>query len=136
MENLFRLVLTRPAVTQSEETPSIPLSQNTAFQAGLGQAQQQENKRSAMKAIARAYIAGTLFTGDPAAMPLRPKVKALAAALDELEEKDVLTNTETAKAIETAFEKKAADIVKDKILEAPVESLKDSIIAIKLLPGE
>lgn len=38
METLFRLVLKRPAVSQSEDAPSIELSQATDFQAELGQA--------------------------------------------------------------------------------------------------
>jgi hypothetical protein len=40
------------------------------------------------------------------------------------------------KAIEDAFKKKPADLVKGKDLDAPMAALKDSLIAIKLLPEE
>jgi len=40
METLFGLVLTRPAIAQSEDAPSIRLAQNSQFQAALGQVQQ------------------------------------------------------------------------------------------------
>lgn len=130
METLFRLLLTRPAITQSEEAPSIHLAQNSQFQAALGQAQQSQNPRDDLKAVARQFI------GDSKVLTIYNELKELRAELDALEPKKNVTNAEVAKAIEDAFGKKPADLVKNKNLDAPMASLKDILIAVKLLPEE
>ena len=79
MENLFRLVLTRPPVTQNEDTPSVPLVQDSQFQAALGAAQQTENKREVMKRLARAFMGTAGFTGNPKDLPIYEQLKALVA---------------------------------------------------------
>jgi hypothetical protein len=136
METLFRLLLTRPPVTQDEDAPSVRLAQNSQFQAALGQAQQSQNSRDALKAVARQFITTAGFVAGPKTLPIYDKLKALEHALDALESKKVVTNAEVAKAIEDAFKKKPADLVKDKDLDASMAVLKDSLIAIKLLPEE
>ena len=136
METLFRLLLKRPALIQDEDTPSVRLAQNSQFQAALGQAQQNQNPRDALKAAARQFITTAGFVGGPKNLPIYDKLKALGASLDALEQKKAVTNAEVAKAIEDAFGKKPANLVKDKDLDAPMAHLKDSLIAIKLLPEE
>jgi hypothetical protein len=135
-ESLFRLVLKRPPVSQSEETPSIPLAQNSNFQVSLNQAQQSENRRDAMKSVARNFIKDPLFVGNPKDLALYEKLKKLKKALDELEGNKKITKTEMIKAVEDAFDAKPDDLVRNKILDVPMASLRDSIIAIKLLPEE
>ena len=56
MENLFRLVLTRPPVEQDEQAPSIRLAQDSDFQAALGQRRRTAGTE-AMKAVAREFLA-------------------------------------------------------------------------------
>lgn len=136
METLFRFVLKRPAIAQSENAPSIRLAQNSEFQASLGQAQQSENPRDALKAVARQFIATSTFVGDPKNLAIYEQLKKLGVELDALEQKKNVTNAEMATAIEDAFGTKPADIVKQKTLDAPMTSLKDSLIAIKQLPEE
>ena len=136
MENLFRLVLTRPAVVQDEETPSIPLAQNTPFQVALAKASQSRNKREAMKAVAREFVASAGFIGDPKASPIHDELKELDAALDELETKPNPTPAQLGKAVEDAFGKKPGPLVNSKVLNAPAAALRDSLIAIKFLPEE
>lgn len=136
METLFRLLLKRPAITQNEDAPSVRLAQNTQFQAALGQAQQNQNPRDALKAVARQFITMAGFVGGPKNLPIYDKLKALGLALDALEPNKAVTSAEVAKAIEDAFGKKPANLVKDKDLDAPIAALKDSLIAIKLLPEE
>ncbi|MCI0423232.1 MAG: hypothetical protein L0312_29080, partial [Acidobacteria bacterium] len=136
MEHLFRLVLTRPPITQDEDAPSVRLAQNSQFQAALGQAQQNQNPRDALKAVARQFITTAGFVGGPKNLPIYDKLKALGLVLDALEPKKAVTNAEVAKAIEDAFKKKPADLVKDNDLDAPIAALKDSLIAVKLLPEE
>ena len=65
MEALFRILLTRPAITQDENAPSVALAQNSQFQAALGQAQQNKNPRDALKAAARQFISTAAFVGGP-----------------------------------------------------------------------
>lgn len=136
METLFRLVLTRPAIAQREDAPSIRLSQNTEFQAALGEAQKSDKVREALQVVARKFIATPVFVGDPKSLQIYDQLKELGVAFDALERKKNVTNAEVAKAIEDAFGSKPADIVKKKTLDAPMASLRDSLIAIKQLPEE
>jgi hypothetical protein len=136
MENLFRLALTRPAIVQDEDAPSVRLDQDSQFQTALGQAQQSENPREALKAVARQFIASTGFVDDPKNLAIYDQLKALEAALDTLERKKTVSNADVVKAIEEAFSKKLADLIKSKVLDTPTASLRDSLLAIKLLPEE
>jgi hypothetical protein len=136
MENLFRLTLTRPAVEQDEEAPSILLAQNSKFQAELGQAQQSRDRREAMKRVARQFVTSSVFVTGPKDLAIHEPLKGLAARLAALEADATVSNTEAAKAVEDSFGKTPADMVKEKVLNAPAAALKDSLIAIKLLPEE
>lgn len=137
MEHLFRLVLTRPAIAQDESTPSVRLAQDSDFQASLGQAQQEERtRREAMKTVARLFMGTAGFVGDPKNLPLHDPLKELDATLDELEEKQDVTNADLADAIEGAFGKEPADLIQAGTLNAPIAALRDSLIAIKHLPEE
>lgn len=136
METLFRLLLTRPAISQDEAAPSIRLTQDSPFQAALGQAWQNQNPREALKVVARQFIKTAGFLGGPKTLPIYDELKALRLALDALESRKALINAAVAEDIEDAFKKKPEDLVKDRDLEAPMAALKDSLIAIKLLPEE
>lgn len=136
METLFRVLLKRSAVAQAEERPSIPLTQPTEFQASLGKAQKDKKPREALKAAALQFLQKAEFVGDPTALPHHNNLKELATYLDTLEGKKNVTNAEVAKAIEDAFGKKPDKLIKDKDLDPSITSLKDSLIAIKLLPEE
>ncbi|MET7329792.1 hypothetical protein [Nonomuraea sp. NPDC005650] len=89
MENLFRLMLTRPAVAQDPGNPSIPLGQDTPFQQSLREAVGAAQRRTAIEAAATAYVAGPDFIGDPADTPLGAELDRLTARLDEMENVDV-----------------------------------------------
>ena len=136
METLFRLTLTRPPVAQDDDTPSIPLAQNSQFQGELGQAQQAENPRNALKAVARQFIASPTFIGDPNKLTIHEELKALGEALDELEREENLTNADIAQAVEGAFGQKPGDLLNSDSLKTQITSLKDSLIAIKHIPEE
>jgi hypothetical protein len=136
METLFRLVLTRPAVAQDDNNPSIPLAQDTAFQAALGQAGQSDDKRDAFKRVALQYVGSNLFIGDPKKLPQGDKLIALGAALDTFEAKESLSNNEMIAAVEAAFGNTPSELAGDNSIGASISSLKDSLIAIKQLPEE
>jgi hypothetical protein len=76
------------------------------------------------------------FVGGLKNLPIYDKLKALGLALVALEPNKAVTNAEVAKAIEDAFGKKPANLLKDNDLDAPIAALRDSLIAIKLLPEE
>ncbi len=136
MEALFRFILTRPPVTQSEEAPSIPLSQNSEFQATLGKALQEKNPRTALAAAARKFIKTAAFTGDPKDLSLYEQIKKLLGELDLLEKNKDVTNAEVSSAIEDAFGATPADIISGNSLLKPMASIKDSLLAIKQLQRE
>jgi hypothetical protein len=136
METLFRLTLTRPPVAQDEDAPSIPLAQNSQFQGELGQAQQGENPRDALKAVARRFIASAGFVGDPKNLPIHDQLQSLQVALDELEQEDAVTNADVAQAVEDAFGETPGDLLGNNAIKNQIASLKDSLIAIKQVPEE
>lgn len=135
METLFRLTLVRPPTRDKKKT-RIKLEQKSQFQNALGQARQGVNPREAVKTAARQFVATPAFIGDPDSLPLREQLEKLSAGLDALGQKASVTKAEIVKAVEDAFGAKVPDLVRNKTLEAPIASLKDSIVAIKLLPEE
>jgi len=136
METLFRFVLKRPAIAQSEDTPSIRLAQDSQFQAALGQAQQDRKPREALKTVARQLVGTPAFIGDPKKLAIFEKLIKLNVDLDALEKKKNVLNADVAKAIEDSFGTKPANLVINKTLDPFLATLKDSIIAIKQLPEE
>jgi len=136
MENLFRLVLTRPPVVQDESAPSIRLAQDSAFQTALAQAHENQNPRRALKAAARQFMITPNFVGDPTGLPIHAELKALGAQLDTLEKNASVSNTNIADAIEHEFGETPAKLIDDHTLDGPTADLKDSLIAIKLIPEE
>ncbi len=136
METLFRLALTRPPIAQDEKTQSIPLRQDSQFQAELGQAQLGELPREALKAVARRFIASANFVGDTKSLPIHDQLKALATALDELEKTAATRRDDIVKAITDAFGQTLAELIDGATLRAPIAALKDSLIAIKQVPEE
>lgn len=136
METLFRLALMRAPVAQDEDAPSIPLAQDSPFQGELGQAQQGENPRDALKAVARRFITSAGFVGDPKNLPIHDKLKSLELTLDEMEQLRAVTNAEVAQAIQDAFGQSPADLVGNNSIKSQIASLKDSLIAIKQVPEE
>ena len=136
MENLFRLVLTRPPVIQDENAPSIRLAQDSAFQTALAQAQQNQNPRRPLKAAARQFMTTPNFVGDPTSLPIHAELKALGAKLDTLEKNASVSNAKIASAIEDQFGEAPAKLIDDHTLDSPTADVKDSLIAIKLIPEE
>ena len=136
MEQLFRLVLMRPAIAQDQAAPSIRLEQKSKLQAELGQAQQAKDPRAAYKAAARRFADTDDFVRAADADAVQAKLATLSSALDELEAEKAVTNDELVKAISTAMGKKPDALVKDKPITTFAATLRDSIVAIKLLPEE
>lgn len=136
METLFRFMLKRPAIAQSEHAPSIRLTQDSQFQAALGQAQQDPKPREALKAVARKFVGTPAFIGDPKKLAVFEKLIKLSADLDALEKGKNVSNADVSKTIEDSFGATPANLVKNKTLDPFLTTLKDSIIAIKQLPEE
>lgn len=134
MEALFRLVLTRPAVAQDDKAPSISLSQNSDFQAALGQAGAANNPKEASKAAARKFSSTVSFLADPEKLPNFRELKKLRRTLSAIEQRQDYTNEHIATAIEDIFGADAAAIVASNQYQSAVLNLKDSLMAIKLLP--
>lgn len=63
-------------------------------------------------------------------------MKALATAFDTLEKKEAVTNSEATQAVDDAFGARPDTLALRGSLNQPISSLKDSLIAIKLLPEE
>jgi hypothetical protein len=136
METLFRLMLTRPAIEQSEDAPSIPLAQNTPFQAALGKAWQNSDPRKSLKAEALKYVKSKAYLASPQDVPVNRQLKTLSLAFDNLEKKKSVTKADLSKALDEAFGNTLSSAPVRKKLDDSAVSLKDSLIAIKLLPEE
>jgi hypothetical protein len=79
------LRLTRPAVRQSDEMPSIELAQPSPFQRALEQANQGRERRASVKLIARRFVSDAGFVGSPEALPVADELDAVAVAFGRLE---------------------------------------------------
>src|SRR5262245_23251403 len=86
MENLFRLMLVRPAIAQDTANPSINLTQASPFQDQLRNIVTTGGDiRGSAKTAAKAYVGGSEFLGRPDENPMAAKLMSLNAALDKLE---------------------------------------------------
>ncbi len=134
METLFRLVLSRPAIAQREDAPSIDLSQPTDLQKTLRKAAAGDKARVGVQATCRSFVASPAFIGSPDATPFADELASLQDALSLLGANEVVNHDEVVAAIADAFGKKPDEIVADKLLDEAASNLKDSILAIKYLP--
>lgn len=136
MEPLFRLVLVRPAVAQDPANPSLPTGQESDFQQALADALRTQRPREAAKRVARAFVAGDDFLGDPEGTPGNRPLADLAAALEDLGSRPQLDRQNVVDAAERAFGAPLGALVQNPDLERARTRLRDSILAIKQLPEE
>jgi hypothetical protein len=136
VETLFRLVLTRPAISQREDMPSIALQQASPFQVELTRAGETSTPREGLRRVARQFVGGQEFVGAPASLPLTDRLEKLAISLDNLERIANPPRADIVKAITDAFGQAPIDLVNGNVLAPLMARLRDSILAIKLLPEE
>jgi hypothetical protein len=136
MESLFRFTLRRPSIVSNDQPPAIILSQNSEFQISIFQALNTENPRESVERVARAFVNDDAFIGHPTDLIFYEELKKLGSKLDVLEKKTHISYNEMVNAITDTFGKSPKILIKEKLLEIPISSLRDSIIAIKLLPEE
>lgn len=151
MENLFRLMLVRPAVRQDPENPSIDLTQQSDYQDALRATLPAGRDRA--KVVSRSYVQSGKFLGAPAENEFAAQLSDLDARLDELENSDKLTahlgsdgngdhgeehgkHGHAASAIKAAFGRSASEVAKDHAFQRMLGRLRDSITAIKMLQEE
>lgn len=89
-----------------------------------------------MKIAARKFIAGTAFTSTPQNLPIYTKLKTFATALDTLKQNNSVDATTVCSAIKDAFGSLPASLIQQPLLQKSLTTLKDSIVAIKLLQEE
>jgi hypothetical protein len=133
MENLFRLMLLRPAVSQDPEQPSIELDQESAYQDALRAVVAAGGGRQGVEAASAEFAASTDFVQDLGDTPLGRRLDALADGIDALEAMGQVSWAEIANAIEDVFGSSAADVVDGDPYKETVRRLRDSLIAIKVL---
>jgi len=116
MEPLFRLALIRPAVTQDPANPSIRIAQDSTFQRALAEASKAEQPRQALQRVARDFVAGADFIGNPDANALNAQLAALAVALGRLERDQAVSHADVVKAVNEAFGSVAEELVESQEL--------------------
>jgi hypothetical protein len=136
METLFKFAHIRPAIEQSEDTPSIKLADNTPFQQALSQARAGRTVRADMKAVARQYVASVDFVADPENLRLGDRLKTFSGSLDRLERANAVDNAAVQGAVRKDLGTTPANVIRSRDFTADISRLRDSIIAIKLLPEE
>jgi hypothetical protein len=136
METLFRLALARPAIAQDPALPSIVLAQNTPFQAALRQALQAPDPRAAVRAAALQFAQSAAYSPDPSSHPMAAGLANLAAGMDVLEARPRAPHADLLAAIRAAFNANAGTLVQRQAFRDAMAALRDTIVAIKHLPGE
>lgn len=133
MEDLFRLMLVRPAVQQDPERPSIPLEQPSPFQDALHDAVSSGAGRQAIEAVSAQFAASAHFAGTTEDVPLGAELDALAERLATAGATAELTWTIVKKAINDVFGADAAAVAATNDFAETLRRLRDSLIAIKVL---
>ncbi|MFK4084813.1 hypothetical protein ACI2LF_11925 [Kribbella sp. NPDC020789] len=133
MENLFRLMLLRPAVEQAPEQPPIGLEQESGYQDALRAAVVSGGGRPGIEAASAEFAASGDFVSGVLETPLGGKLDELAGHVDTLEAAGEVPWSEVASAVEEVFGSPAADVVAGDAYQETVRRLRDSLIAIKVL---
>lgn len=134
MESLFTFNLVRPPVEQSADAPSIQLTQSSNFQAALAQAAQ--GGRAAVKRIASQYVASAGFVPAVESLPHGPRLLLLTAVLDQAQDVPGVARNQVVDGVEKVLAAKIADFVAAAETNTVLTRLRDSLVAIKLLPEE
>lgn len=133
MENLFRLLLVRPAVSQDPKQPSIRLEQESAYQVALRAAVDSGVGRQAIEAASTQFAASDDFVENVDEAPLGQRLDELADRLDALEANGTISWQKIRTTIQDVFGSSAADVLDSQPYRQTVRRLRDSLIAIKVL---
>ncbi|GAA1715857.1 hypothetical protein GCM10009745_75390 [Kribbella yunnanensis] len=133
MENLFRLMLLRPAVEQAPEQLSIGLEQESPYQDALRAAVVSGGGRPGIEAASAEFAASADFVSGVSDTPLGARLDELADRVDALEAAGEVPWSEVANAVEEVFGSPAEDVVAGDDYQETVRRLRDSLIAIKVL---
>ena len=133
MEDLFRMVLLRPAVAQDKRRPSIDLTQNSKYQNDLRTGLGSDDPRKGARAASRAFVSLKRFIGDPDENPFDDRLEKLERVLGRMQN---VTPDAVRKAVEKIFGHSIADIVAADNFADTMSRLRDSIVAIKFLQEE
>ena len=131
MENLFRLTLMRPAVSQDPEQPSIQLDQASGYQDALRAAVASGAGRQAIEAASAQFAASDDFVQSVDEAPLGQQLDELADRLDALEAEGTVSWQKVQTAVKDVFGSPAGDVVDAEPFRETVRRLRDSLIAIK-----
>lgn len=133
MENLFRLMLVRPAVSQDPEQPSIQLEQESGYQDALRAAVDSGAGRQAIEAASAQFAASADFVKTVDEAPLGQRLDELADRLDALEANGTVSWQKIRTTVQDVFGSPAADVLDSQPYRQTVRRLRDSLIAIKVL---
>jgi hypothetical protein len=134
MENLFRLMLTRPPVNKHPEVPELSLTQDSGYQRSVRAAIAAGEGRGGIERVSTAYAASADFVGDADAAPLAAELHALADRLDALQATAApLTWEVVGDQVKEVFGKTPRAVVSSGQYTASVRRLRDSLLAIKIL---
>lgn len=133
MENLFRLMLVRPAVSPDPEQPSIELEQESDYQDALRAAVDAGSGRQGVEKASQQYADSTDFVGSVDGTPLGVELAELARRLDTLDVDDELPWATVHELIKDVFGRSAEDVVATDDYRSTVSQLRDSLITIKIL---
>ena len=136
LESLFRFTLIRPAVAQDPANPSIDLTQDSPFQKSLADAAKAEQPRQSLLRVARAFVTGEDFIGNPGANPMGTQLGAFAVALDQFENDQTVSHAKVVDAVEEAFGTGPESLVQGPEFSGAAKNLRDSLLAIKQLQEE
>lgn len=136
METLFRFNVVRDARLSSEETDPIDLSADTPFQKDAAENPTGEDPRHRLKALAEAFVESPEFVGTLGDRPRLERLERVSAAVDELIEKGAASRAEVGPRLETILGASPSAFLSSPDLGPEIDALKDSMLAIKLLPAE
>jgi hypothetical protein len=136
METLFRFNVLRDARRSADEVDPIDLGANTQFQQNAAAIPGGANRRNQLQALAQAYIGSPNFVGSVAANLDLDRLERVSAAIDGLIESGQTTRADLTNLLPGILGAAPPAFISSPALQGAVESVSDSILAIKLSPAD
>lgn len=134
MESLFRFNIVREANRSSDEIDPIDLAANTSFQNDAAAIPDGDGRRNQLRVLADSFIESNAFISDIGGVPVLKALDDAATAIDALIDSGIAGRADVEGALTAALGGAPGPFVAANDVQNRINSIKDSILAIKLSP--
>lgn len=136
MEDLFRFVQIREPFRDVSEIGPIDLTTTTAFQQSIAAVGNVADRRGQIKGLAAEFTTSSNYLAVRDPQEVTSRLDDVSEVMDIFRREETVTHADVESKLTTALGESPGAFVADATVAAQVENLKDTIIAIKLVPAE